>query len=51
MFWEQEIGSLEEGKLADIVLLDRDLLKEDSKNYLDVKVKITMVNGEIVYHN
>lgn len=49
MFWEDKIGSIEEGKLADIVLLDRDIFKEDIKNFLDVKVMLTMVNGKIAF--
>ncbi len=48
-FWENKIGSLEEGKFADIVLFDRDIMKENAKDLLDVKVEITMVDGKIVY--
>lgn len=49
MFWEDKVGSLEEGKLADIVLLDCDIMQKDAKDLLDVKVAITMVDGKILY--
>lgn len=49
MFWENKVGSLEEGKLADIVLLDCDLMQQKATNLLNVKVAITMVDGKIAY--
>ena len=48
-FWEDIIGSIEPGKLADIVILDTDLLECPPKDLLSAKVLYTMVNGEIVY--
>jgi len=48
-FWEEITGSLEVGKLADIVILDTDLLTCDPKEIIDAKVLLTMVNGEVVY--
>ena len=51
---EKELGSLEAGKLADIVVLDRDLIKTaetDPKQILDIKVKLTMIDGRIVAEN
>ncbi|MDD3221037.1 MAG: amidohydrolase [Clostridia bacterium] len=47
---EEELkGSLEVGKLADIILLSEDILKTDPENYMDVTVEMTMVDGKIVY--
>ncbi len=48
-FWEDKIGSLEVGKLADIVILDTDILNCKPKEILKTEVLYTMVNGEIVY--
>ncbi len=49
-FWEDKLGSLETGKLADIVVLDTDILDyEDPKDILNTQVLYTIVNGEIVY--
>lgn len=48
-FEEEEKGSLEEGKFADLVILDQDIMKIDEKNIPQVKVIATYVNGEKVY--
>jgi predicted amidohydrolase YtcJ len=44
-------GSLEPGKLADLVILDGDLLRMDPEDLLSMKdrVLLTMVGGRIVY--
>lgn len=44
-------GSLEAGKLADLVILDTDLLKDSNEELLEMssKVLVTMVGGRIVY--
>jgi predicted amidohydrolase YtcJ len=44
-------GSLEEGKLADIVVLDRDLFEIAPEKILDTQVIMTVLDGEIVYRN
>ncbi len=46
---EDEKGSLEPGKLADMVVLDRDILTIDSEEIIDTKVLMTIVGGEVVY--
>jgi predicted amidohydrolase YtcJ len=46
---ESEIGSLEPGKQADLVLLDRDILNVSPEAVRDTKVVWTMVDGKIVY--
>jgi predicted amidohydrolase YtcJ len=48
-FEEQEKGSLEKGKFADFVILDRDLLKEDATGILQTVVLNTFLAGEKVY--
>ncbi|MFV0517163.1 MAG: amidohydrolase [Aminipila sp.] len=45
-------GYLEKGYLADIVLLDHDILKSPKAQIKDIKVKMTVKSGKIVYsHN
>lgn len=48
-FEENEKGSIEKGKFADFVILDKDLMKCEEKEILNAKVMFTIVNGEIVY--
>lgn len=46
---EDKLGSIEPGKLADIIVLDRDILTIDPEDLLNVQVLTTMVDGKIVY--
>ncbi len=46
---EFEKGTLEIGKLADMVVLDRDILQIDSKEIIDAKALMTFVGGNLVY--
>ncbi len=48
-FEEKEKGSLEAGKSADFILLDKDLLKCSNNDILTIKVIGTFINGEQVY--
>ncbi len=48
-FEEEEKGSIEEGKLADFVILDEDILKIDGKKIPKVRVIATYLNGEKVF--
>ena len=48
-FQENIVGSIEKGKLADIVILDKDILTIPVKEILNTKVTYTIVNGNIVY--
>lgn len=44
-----ELGTLEEGKLADIVVLDRDLFSVQEEKIKDAKVTLTIMDGKVVY--
>jgi predicted amidohydrolase YtcJ len=46
---EQRKGILEPGKLADFVILDRDLTQVDPETIRDAKVVMTVVGGKVVY--
>jgi len=42
-------GSIAAGKLADLVVIDRNLLKADPRDILAMKVDLTMVDGRVVF--
>lgn len=48
-FEEQEKGSLENGKFADFIILDKDLLKANENELLQVAVLKTFLGGEKVH--
>jgi predicted amidohydrolase YtcJ len=50
-FEESKKGSLESGKLADLVILDRDYLTCPAHEIAKIKVLKTMLNGRFVYHD
>lgn len=41
-------GSIEEGKLADLVVLGRDPLREDPMSLINIPIERTMVGGRWV---
>jgi predicted amidohydrolase YtcJ len=49
LFKEDVLGSLEPGKYADLVVLDRDYMAIPAQEIALIKPVLTMVNGEIVY--
>jgi hypothetical protein len=49
LFSDHEIGSLEVGKLADLVILDNDPRKVDPDAIKDIKVLETWMDGKQVY--
>ncbi|MEK9566201.1 MAG: amidohydrolase [Flavobacteriaceae bacterium] len=50
-FEEKEKGSIEAGKVADFIILDRDIAKVNEKRILKTRVVATFVDGQIVYSN
>jgi predicted amidohydrolase YtcJ len=46
---EKQVGSIEIGKKADFIILDKDLMKVPSDSILQVKVLKTYLNGERVF--
>jgi len=50
-FEEKIKGSIEPGKLADLVVVSDDILNIDAANIEHVKVEATIMNGQIVFQN
>jgi predicted amidohydrolase YtcJ len=48
-FEEQEKGSIEKGKFADFILVDKDMMLMGENDILHTKVLMTFVNGEKVF--
>jgi len=48
-FEEKIKGSLEPGKLADFLVLDRDIMTVEPRQILETKIKATWLGGKIVY--
>jgi predicted amidohydrolase YtcJ len=46
---EFELGSLQTGKLADVIILDRDLFQVSPEEIRDTKVMTTVFDGKIIY--
>jgi predicted amidohydrolase YtcJ len=46
---EADVGTLETGKLADLIVLDRNITKIPARELADVKVLLTVVGGKPVY--
>ena len=49
MIREDELGTLEEGKLADIAVFSKNIFKTDIEEIRAVKICLTIVDGKIVY--
>ncbi len=48
-YQENEKGSIAAGKLADLVIMDKDIFQIDPEEIKKAKVTLTMVGGKIVY--
>lgn len=46
---EEELGTLEPGKLADVIILDRDLFRVDPADVRSAQVDLTIMGGSIIY--
>jgi predicted amidohydrolase YtcJ len=49
LFLDERVGSLEAGKLADLIVLDRDLLTCSVDDIKDARVLRTFIDGKLVY--
>ena len=50
MFMEDKLGSIEVGKYADIVMWDKNIYTTPIHSLRDIKPKMTIMNGKIVYN-
>jgi predicted amidohydrolase YtcJ len=50
MNMQKELGTIEPGKRADLILIDRDVLTISPEEMRDAKILWTMVAGKTVYH-
>ena len=46
---QQDLGTLEAGKLADLVVLDRDIFTVPPEEIRNLQVEVTMVGGGFSY--
>jgi len=49
VFQESNLGSIQPGKYADLVVIDRDYFSVPAAQIKDIKPRMTMVGGKIVY--
>jgi predicted amidohydrolase YtcJ len=49
VFQESNLGSLQPGKYADLLVLDRDYLTVPADQIRDIKPVLTMVGGKVVF--
>lgn len=50
-FRDEELGTLEAGKLADIIVLERNLFQVPVEEIPDTKVLLTIVDGKVVFEH
>ena len=48
-FMEEKVGSLEEGKYADLIVLSQNLFQVDPVNIPQVDIDLTLVEGDVVF--
>jgi hypothetical protein len=49
VFQENNLGSIQQGKLADLVVLDRDYLTIPAEEIKDIRPVMTMVGGRVAF--
>ena len=49
MRWEDKIGSIRAGKMADFVVLEQDIMEVPDAEIHGIKVLKTYIGGEVVY--
>ena len=47
--WDKDLGSIEKGKLADMVVLDKNPLKVEPLKIKDIKVMQTIKEGKTIF--
>ena len=50
-FMENDLGTLDVGKIADLTVFDRDIMTVPEQEILDAAIVLTVVNGEIVHQS
>ena len=50
-FEDQQKGSIEKGKVADFIILDRDIITVPKNRILNTRIVATILNGNVVYSN
>jgi predicted amidohydrolase YtcJ len=49
MFWEDKLGSIEVGKLADMVVLGEDILTCEEDKIKEISIEMTLIGGRVEY--
>jgi predicted amidohydrolase YtcJ len=47
--WDEQIGSIENGKLADMIILDHNPMEVTSADISEIKVLKTLLSGEVIF--
>jgi hypothetical protein len=47
--WPDKLGSIEAGKLADFIVIDRNIFEIPTEQLMETKVDLTVVGGEVVF--